>query len=42
MLCIMGQMYYETLIGLHEKREIELENIQQARERFLNNMKGTG
>lgn len=36
LLAIMGQIYYEILIGLHDKREIELENIQQARERFLN------
>ncbi len=35
MLCIMGQNFYELLIGLYEKREIELENIQEARERFV-------
>jgi len=28
MLAIMGQMFYEHLIGLSDKREIDLENIQ--------------
>lgn len=32
---IMGQSYYETLIGLYDKREIEIENIEEARTRFL-------
>lgn len=36
MLTIIGQIYYEHLIGLYEKREIDIENIQEARERFLN------
>lgn len=32
---IMGQNYFEILIGLYDKREIDLENIEEARERFL-------
>ena len=31
----MGQNYYETLIGLYDKREIDLENIEEARTRFV-------
>jgi len=27
-------------VGLYEKREIQMENIQQARERFLRYLKG--
>ena len=33
--CILGQCYYEILIGLYDKREIDLENIEEARERFV-------
>lgn len=33
--CIMGQSYYETLLGLYDKREIEIENIEEARARFV-------
>lgn len=25
--CIMGQTYYENLVGLYEKKEIEIENV---------------
>lgn len=32
---IMAQNYYEILIGLYDKREPDLENIEEARERFL-------
>jgi hypothetical protein len=32
---IMGQTYYEIIIGLYDKREIEIENISQAKERFV-------
>jgi hypothetical protein len=32
----MGNTYYEMMIGLYERREIEIEDISQARERFLN------
>ena len=33
--CILGQSYYEILVGLYDKREIDLENIEEARERFV-------
>lgn len=39
---IMGQCFYETLIGLHEKREVEIENIQQAKERFIRSQQNEG
>ena len=32
---IMGHLYYEQLIGLYEKSELEVENIHQARDRFI-------
>jgi len=32
---IMAQNYYEILIGLYDKREPDLENIEEARERFV-------
>ena len=32
---VMAQNYYETIIGLYDKREIDLENIEEARERFV-------
>lgn len=32
---VWTQQFYEILVGLHDVREIEMENIQQARERFL-------
>lgn len=31
----MAQNYYEILLGLYEKRESDLEQIQEARERFV-------
>jgi len=40
LVATMAQCFYEMLIGLHDKREIELETIQQARERFLRYLKG--
>lgn len=33
--CVLGQNYYEILVGLYDKREIDLENIEEARERFV-------
>jgi hypothetical protein len=33
--CVWAQIFYEILAGLHTDREIEVEDIQQARERFL-------
>lgn len=32
---IWAQQFYEILAGLHEFREIEVEDISQARERFV-------
>jgi len=32
---VWAQQFAEILSGIHEKREIELENIQEAKERFL-------
>lgn len=32
---VWAQQFYEILAGLHDFREIEVEDIQQARERFL-------
>ena len=37
LFAIMCQMYYETLIGLHSKREIEVENILEAKQRYVTN-----
>lgn len=33
---IMSQSYHEVLLGLHDKRETELETVEEARTRFLN------
>ena len=33
--CIWGQTFYEILLGLHDQREIDVENIKQARDRFV-------
>jgi len=32
---VWAQQFAEILSGIHEKREIELENIQEAKERFV-------
>lgn len=35
-LCfIWAQQFYEILSGLHEQRETEIEDISEARERFV-------
>lgn len=33
--CILGNSYYEILLGLYDRREIDLENIEEARARFV-------
>ena len=35
LICVMTQQFYEILLGVHQKREIYIENISEARERFL-------
>lgn len=35
LICVMTQQFYEILLGVHQKREIFIENISEARERFL-------
>ena len=35
LICVMTQQFYEFLLGVHDKREIYIENISEARERFL-------
>lgn len=35
LICVMTQQFYEILLGVHSKREIYIENISEARERFL-------
>jgi hypothetical protein len=32
---VWSQQFYEIMVGLHEEREIQVEDISQARERFL-------
>jgi hypothetical protein len=34
-LAILGNQYYEHIIGLYDKRETDVETIHQARERFI-------
>lgn len=35
LICAWTQQFYEILLGVHEKREIETEDIEDARNRFL-------
>jgi len=35
LICVLTQQFYEFLLGVHDKREIYIENISEARERFL-------
>jgi hypothetical protein len=32
---VWTQQFYEILLGVHENREIDLENISEARDRFV-------
>jgi hypothetical protein len=35
LICVMTQQFYEILLGVHQTRETYIENISEARERFL-------
>ena len=35
LVAVWTQQFYEILLGVHENREIDLENISEARDRFL-------
>jgi hypothetical protein len=35
LLFVWAQQFYEILVGLHDQREIQVEDIEQARERFV-------
>jgi hypothetical protein len=35
LICAWTEQFYEILLGVHEKREIETEDIEDARNRFV-------
>ena len=35
LVAVWTQQFYEILLGVHESREIDLENISEARDRFV-------
>ena len=35
LVAVWTQQFYEILLGVHENREIDLENISEARDRFV-------
>lgn len=35
LIFVWAQQFYEIMVGLHEEREIQVEDISQARERFV-------
>ena len=38
LVAVWTQQFYEILLGVHEAREIDLENISEARDRFVSLM----
>lgn len=41
LIAVWTQQFYEILLGVHDSREIELENISEARDRFVRSIKLT-
>ena len=35
LFCVLNEQFHETLLGLNEQTEIEIENIEQARIRLV-------
>lgn len=35
LIAVWTQQFYEILVGVHETREVDLENISEARSRFV-------